>query len=190
MAKTIILKNEKTWYHSSKKTGYIPIKDNSKYGFREQSWQKGVIIHEIVDENTRKINRAADKTFADLSLTKSSSVVEWNKRKIIHDIKIKIEKTCEKLYEDAIEFSIIQQKKSMFEHVMGSYISIHDNWTEKQLVISTPRNSMFTSSIDFTELNYDLDEDFALIKKIEFTDNYLSTNGKKFAYAIFWLKCR
>ena len=78
----------------------------------------------------------------------------------------------------------------MFEHVMGSYISIHDNWTEKQLVISTPRNSMFTSSIDFTELNYDLDEDFALIKKIEFTDNYLSTNGKKFAYAIFWLKCR
>ena len=44
----------------------------------------------------------------------------------------------------------------MFEHVMGSYISIHDNWTEKQLVISTPRNSMFTSSIDFTGLNYDL----------------------------------
>ena len=70
MAKTIIPKNEKIWYHSSKKTGYIPIKDNSKYGFREQSWQKGVIIHEIVDENTRKINRAADKTFVDLSLTK------------------------------------------------------------------------------------------------------------------------
>ena len=47
----------------------------------------------------------------------------------------------------------------MFEHVMGSYISNHDNWSEKQLLISTPRNSMLTSSIDFTGLNYDLDED-------------------------------
>ena len=85
------------------------------------------------------------------------------------------------MYEDAIEFSNIQVKKSMFEHVTGSYISNHDNWTEKQLVISTPRNSMFTSSIDFTGLNED--EDFALIQKIEFTENYLSTGGKKFAYA-------
>ena len=111
------------------------------------------MIDEIVDENIRKINRAVDKTFSGLSLTK------WNKRKIIHDIKIKIEKNCEKLYEDAIEFSIVQVKKSMFEHVMGSYISNHDNWSEKQLLISTPRNSMLTSSIDFTGLNYDLDED-------------------------------
>ena len=31
MAKNIILKNEKIWYHSSKKTGYIPTEDNSKY---------------------------------------------------------------------------------------------------------------------------------------------------------------
>ena len=47
----------------------------------------------------------------------------------------------------------------MFEHVTGSYISNHDNWKEKQFVISTPRNSMFTSSIDFTGLNYGLHED-------------------------------
>ena len=67
-----------------------------------------------------------------------------------------MKKNGEKLYEDAIEFSIVQVKKSMFEHVTGSFISDHDNWTEKQLVISTPRNSMFTSSIDFTGLNYDL----------------------------------
>ena len=32
--------------------------------------KKVVIIDEIVNENTRKINRAADKTFVDLSLTK------------------------------------------------------------------------------------------------------------------------
>ena len=62
MDKTIIRKNEKIWYHSSKKTGYIPIKDNSKYGFRDELWQKGFIIDEIVDENTCMINRAADKT--------------------------------------------------------------------------------------------------------------------------------
>ena len=62
MAKKIILKNEKIWYHSSKQTGYIPIKDNSKYGFRDELWQKGFIIDEIVDENTCMINRAADKT--------------------------------------------------------------------------------------------------------------------------------
>ena len=68
-----------------------------------------------------------------------------------------MKKNCEKLYEDTIEFSIIQVNKSMFEHVTGSYISNHDNWKEKQFVISTPRNSMFTSSIDFTGLNYDLD---------------------------------
>ena len=43
MAKKIILKNEKNWYHSSKKTRYIPIKDNSKYGFSEESWKKGII---------------------------------------------------------------------------------------------------------------------------------------------------
>ena len=48
------------------------------------------MIDEIVDENIRKINRAVDKTFSGLSLTK------WNKRKIIQDIKIKIEKKTAK----------------------------------------------------------------------------------------------
>ena len=91
-SKKIINKNEKIWFHSSKKTSYIPEKDiNSKYNFREARWQKGVIVDGIVNEGTRQITRAVNKTFSDLSLTKTDDF-EWGKRKIIHSIKVKIEK--------------------------------------------------------------------------------------------------
>ena len=51
-----------------------------KYNFRETRWEKGVILDEIVDESTRQITRAANKTFTDLSLTKTDGN-EWGKEK-------------------------------------------------------------------------------------------------------------
>ena len=44
-SKKILIKNENLWYHSSKKTGYVPDKTaNSEYEFRETGWNKGVIL--------------------------------------------------------------------------------------------------------------------------------------------------
>ena len=71
-SKKILIKNEKIWYHSSKKTSYIPENQNSVYNFRETRWGKGVITDSIVNEDTRYITRASNKTFTDLSLTKTT----------------------------------------------------------------------------------------------------------------------
>ena len=113
-SKKILIRNEKIWFHSSKKTSYIPQEDsNSKYNFRETRWGKGVITDAIVNEVSRQITRAPNKTFTDLSLTRSNDS-DWGKRKIIHSIKIKVEKNVSVLYNDAISFSIIQVKKDLF----------------------------------------------------------------------------
>ena len=96
--KRIINKNEKIWFHSSKKTSLIPEKGaDNKYNFREACWTKGVILDGIVNEGTRQITRAQNKTFTDLSFTKTDDD-EWGKRKIIHSIKVKIEKNIFKIY--------------------------------------------------------------------------------------------
>ena len=60
-SKKILIKNERIWFHSSKKTSYIPEKDSStsKYNFRETRWTKGVITDDIVDESSRLITRAS-----------------------------------------------------------------------------------------------------------------------------------
>ena len=107
-SKKILIRNEKIWFHSSKKTSYIPDKDsNSKYNFRETRWEKGVITDDIVDESSRLITRASNKTFTDLSLTKTSGS-EWGKRKIIYSIKVNIEKNVSVLYDDTISFRLFK----------------------------------------------------------------------------------
>ena len=77
--KKIIIKNKKLWFHSSKKTSYIAEKSaDLKYNFHETRWTKGVILDELVNDTTRQITRAANKTFTDLSLTKTDDD-EWGK---------------------------------------------------------------------------------------------------------------
>ena len=183
-SKKVIIKNEKIWFHSSKKTSYIPEKRNSEYMFRETKWSKGVIIDSIVNEDTRLITRAPNKTFADLSLTKTTDG-EWGKRKIIHTIKVKVEKNVVDIYNDAISFSLVQVKKDMFDGLTGSSVSNPIYWCENQL-INEPQNNMFSTSIEFDNLLYDLaeDEDFALIQDITFKNNFLMTGSKKYATAI------
>ena len=184
-SKKILIRNEKIWFHSSKKTSYIPNKDsNSKYNFRETRWEKGVITDDIVDESSRLISRAPNKTFADLSLTKTTGV-EWGRRKIIHSIKVKVEKNVSDLYNDAISFSIVQVKRQMFGSTSGSAVSDRQNWCQNQL-IKSPESNMFTNSVEFNNLMYDLseDEDFALIQDIKFRNNFLTTGSKKYAPAI------
>ena len=188
-SKKVIVKNEKFWFHSSKKTSYIPEKQNSEYMFRETKWSKGVIIDSIVNEDTRLITRASNKTFADLSLTKTTDG-EWGKRKIIHTIKVKVEKNVVDIYNDAISFSIVQVKKDMFDWfeihgLPGSSVSNQIYWGENQL-IDEPQENMFTTSMEFDNLLYDLpeDEDFALIQDITFKNNFLMTGSKKYATAI------
>ena len=183
-SKKILIRNEKIWFHSSKKTSYIPDKDsNSKYNFRETRWEKGVITDDIVDESSRLITRASNKTFTDLSLTKTSGS-EWGKRKIIHSIKVNIEKTVSVLYDDTISFSLVQVKRTMFGS-SGSLVSDRQNWCQNQL-INSPDTNMFTNSFEFNDLMYDLseDEDFALIQDIEFRNNFLTTGSKKYVPAI------
>ena len=107
-SKKILIRNEKIWYHSSKKTSYIPEKDsNLKYNFRGTRWEKGVITDDIVDETSRLITRAPNKSFTDLSLIKTNDA-EWGKRKIIHSIKVNIEKTVSVLYDDTISFRLFK----------------------------------------------------------------------------------
>ena len=46
------------------------------------------------------------------------------KRKIIHSIKVNIEKNIDVLYDDAISFSLVQVKRSMFtDSTPGSSVS-------------------------------------------------------------------
>ena len=94
-SKHIMVKNVRLWYHSLKKTSYIPEKDSitGKYNFREINWTKGVITDDIVNEYTRFITRASDKTFTDLSLTKTGDN-DWGKRKVIHSIKGVLQSKC------------------------------------------------------------------------------------------------
>ena len=114
-SKNIMVKTVRLWYQSLKETSYIPEKDSitGKYNFREINWTKGVITDDIVNEDTRFITRASDKTFTDLSLTKTGDN-DWGKRKIIHSIKVNIEKNTAAVYDDAVSFSIVQVKSSMF----------------------------------------------------------------------------
>ena len=180
-SKKIIIKNKKLWFHSSKKTSYIPEKSaDLKYNFRETRWTKGVILDEIVNETTRQITRAPNKSFTDFSLTKTDDD-EWGKRKIIHTVKVKIDKNIEDTYLDVVGYSLVQVKKEMFEVVGdGSCVSNKKYWCENQL-ISSPDKNLFTKSIEFTDLAYDLaeGEDFALIQDITFRNNFLQTGSKK-----------
>ena len=179
--KKIINKNEKVWFHSSKKTSFIPEKEiNLKYNFREARWNKGVILDGIVNETSREITRAQNKTFTDLSLTKTDDN-EWGKRKIINSIKVKIEKNIEDVYDDAISFSLVQVKKSIFtDNSVGSHVSDKRYCCENQLITSPDKN-LFSNSFEFNERFYDLadHEDFALIQDIEFRNNFLTTGKKK-----------
>ena len=180
MASKKIIKNEKLWFHSSKKTSYIPEKSaDLKYNFRETRWEKGVILDEIVNEGTRLITRAPNKTFTNLSLIKTNGD-EWGKRKIIHSVKVKIDKNIEDSYFDVIGYSLVQVKKEMFE-VSGGGLHVSDKkyWCENQL-ISSPDKNLFTNSIEFNDLSYDLaeGEDFALIQDTEFRNNFLQSGRK------------
>ena len=168
-----------------KKNIFYSTKDsNSKYNFRETRWEKGVITDAIMNDVSRQITRAPNKTFTDLSLTRSNDS-DWGKRKIIHSIKIKVEKNVSVFYNDAISFSIVQVKKGMFPSSSGSLVSDKRYWSENQL-IKEPENNMFTNSVEFNNLMYDLseDEDFALIQDIKFRNNFLTTGSKKYAPAI------
>ena len=166
-SKKIIIKNKKLWFHSSKKTSYVPDKSaNLEYEFREMGWNKGVILDELVNETTRLITRASNKTFVDLSLTKTDDN-EWEKRKIIHSVKVKIDKNIDDDYADVVSYSLIQVKKEMFEQVAtGSYVNDKNYWSSNQLT-------------------YDLSEgeDFALIQDITFRKNFLQRGNKKYVSA-------
>ena len=147
-------------------------------------WTKGVILDEIVNETTRQITRAANKSFTDLFLTKTDND-EWGKRKIIHMVKVKIDKNIEDTYFDVVGYSLVQVKKEMFEVAGdGSRVSDKKYWSENQL-ISSPDKNLFTKSIEFTNLAYDLaeGEDFALIQDITFRNNFLQTGSKKYVPA-------
>ena len=110
-SKKIIIKNKKLWFHSSKKTSYIPDKSaSSEYEFREMDWNKGVILDELVNETTRQITRVSNKTFADLSLTKTDDD-EWGKRKIIHSVKVKFDKNIDDNYADVVSYFSCSSKK-------------------------------------------------------------------------------
>ena len=120
-----------------------------------------------MNETTRVITRAPNKTFTDLSLTKTDDN-EWGKRKIIHIVKVKIDKNIDDSYFDVIGYSLVQVKKEMFEQNDGggSHVSDKKYWCGNQL-ISSPDKNLFTKSIEFTDLSYDLaeEEDFALIQR-------------------------
>ena len=110
---------------------------DGKLFFREVSIL-GVIIDDIVNESSRLITRASNETFTDLSLIKTADD-NWGKRKIIHSIKVNIEKNT---YNDAISFSLVQVKRSMFTNsIPGSLVSNQANWSLNQL-INTPQKNV------------------------------------------------
>ena len=114
-------------------------------------------------------------------LTKSEDG-EWGKRKIIHSVKVKIEKNVDEEYADVVNYSLVQVKKEMFEQSqIGSFVSDKKYWSSNQL-INSPAENMFSNSIVFTDLAYDLSEgdDFALIQDITFKKKFLQRGaGKK-----------
>ena len=184
-SRKILIKNENLWYHSSRKTSYVPDKTASlEYEFRETGWNKGVILDGLVNETTRQITRAPNKTFTDLSLTKTEDD-EWGKRKIIHSLQVKIEKNITDEYADVVNYSVVQVKKEMFEQIQpGSFVSDKKYWCSNQLV-NSPSENMFSSSIMFTDLAYDLaeGEDFALIQDVSFKKNFLQRGSKTYVPA-------
>ena len=94
-----------------------------------------------MDEPSRLITRAANKTLTDLSLIKTNDL-DWGKRKIIHSVKVNIEKNIDVLYDDAISFLLVQVKRSMFtDSASGSLVSNKQYWSENQLIHS-PDNNM------------------------------------------------
>ena len=106
------------------------------------------------------------------------------KRKIIHSVKVKIDKNVKDRYSDAIGYSLVQVKKEMFEmNGAGSHVNNKKYWCKNQL--SSPDKNLFTNSIEFNDLSYDLaeGEDFALIQDIEFRNNFLQVGSKKYALA-------
>ena len=113
-SKKITLKHLNLFFHDGVRAGYYPdkqlIDSKNVYLFREVSWGKGVIID--VDQATLKINRNADKSFQLFSLTKNE--IDWNKRKIIHKIEIKLDKNIEDEYSDCLSYSIVRVKKDIF----------------------------------------------------------------------------
>ena len=140
-------------FHSLKKTSYIPEKDatTGKYNFRETNWTKGVITDDIVNESSRLITRASNKTFTDLSLIKTEDD-NWGKRKILHLIKVNIEKNTEAMYDDAISFLLVQVKRSMFTNsIPGSSVSNQANWSLNQL-INTPQKICLILRLNLTIL--------------------------------------
>ena len=66
----------------------------------------------------------------------------------------------------------------------GSYVNNKNYWSHNQL-INSPAKNMFTNSIEFNELAYDLSEgeDFALIQDISFRNNFLQRGNKKYVLA-------
>ena len=138
-----------------------------------------------MNESSRLITRASNKNFTDLSLIKTEDD-KWGKRKIIHAVKVNIEKNTEAMYDDAISFSLVEVKRSMFTNsIPSSLVSNQANWSLNKL-INTPQKNMFNTSFEFNNLMYDLpgDEDFALIQDIKFTNNYMISGSKKYASAI------
>ena len=100
-------------------------------------------------------------------------------------MKVKIDKNIEDRYFDVIGYSLVQVKKEMFEATGAeSHVSNKKYWFENQL-ISSPDKNLFTNSIEFNDLSYDLaeGEDFALIQDIEFRNNFLQTGSKKYVPA-------
>ena len=58
--------------------------------------------------------------------------------KITHEIKIKIDKNCNALYDDAISFSLIQVKKIMFQRgAIGSFVDDTTYRSKNQLIVQT-----------------------------------------------------
>ena len=100
-------------------------------------------------------------------------------------MKVKIDKNIEDTYFDVIGYSLVQVKKEMFELVGGGlHVNDKNYWCGNQL-ISSPDKNLFTKSIAFTDLAYDLPEgeDFALIQDITFRNNFLQSGSKKYARA-------
>lgn len=189
-SRKVINKYENVYFHSSKKSGYFPTKQNvteygDVYSFREVGWHKGLPVD--VDLNTRKINTNVDGTFQIFSLTKNA--IDWNERKIIHKIDITLKKNIVEEFDECLQFGIVRVKKGIFN--ANSSNKLRDRtrfWSEdKHQLITGVENAMFSKSVVLDNLNYDLsaDDDLVLFQQVGFFGlNHKSTPGnKKFAYA-------
>lgn len=148
--------------------------------FRQKKWDLGIITSDIVDFGSGVITRAPNNTFDDISLTMPLSLkavknwdarlaTDWGKRKIIHNVKIDVEKNCPG-NEAACSFSIVQVKKKVIDwYLVGSWVDPVNGLVSTEQMITDP--TQFPKFNDNINIDMPWDEDLVLIDNVNLNND-------------------